>query len=126
MGAKPLEIDCPGCGKASLLLRQPRYEGFTRVGETLSCASCGHLFGSEEEVPFRQPKVVQVFTEADRPKGVKVFSEGESSRLCRHCVNYVVNPFMQWCGLHKKEIEATDTCDAFQPKPPPRKEVLPS
>ena len=110
----------------TLLLRQPRYEGFTRVGESLSCASCGHVFASEEEVPFRQARVVQVFTDADRPKAVKVFKEGENTRLCRYCLNYVVNPFMQWCGHHKKEVEATDTCAAFQPKPPPKPDTLSS
>lgn len=124
MATKPLEINCPGCGRVTLLLRQPRYEGFTRVGDSLSCASCGHAFASEEEVPFKQDRRVQVFTEADRSKVAKVFDEGENARLCRYCAHYVINPFMQWCGHHRKEVEATDTCAAFQPKPPPKAEPV--
>lgn len=119
MSEKALEILCPACGREALLLRRPRYEGFTRVGEDLSCASCGHAFAGESEVPFKHRPKLQVFTEADRPSDVKVFAEGENARLCRHCVDYVVNPFLQWCGHHRREVEATDSCDAFRPKPPP-------
>lgn len=118
------EIQCPACGKEALLLREPRYEGFTRVGETLSCASCGHVFASEDEVPFKHRPKVEVFAESDRSKKVKVFAEGENKRICRYCAHYVVNPFMQWCGLHKKEVQATDTCPQFTPKPPEKKAAL--
>ena len=124
MNTSTLEIHCPGCGRETLLLRQPKYEGFTRVGESLSCASCGHPFASEEEVPFKQKAAPRVFSEADKPRALKVFSEGENARLCRYCVNYVVNPFMQWCGHHRREVEATDTCSAFAPKPPPKPEPV--
>ncbi|MBW7907436.1 MAG: hypothetical protein H3C50_00730 [Kiritimatiellae bacterium] len=123
MSASP-EIVCPACGRDALLLRQPRYDGFTKVGETLSCASCGHVFESEADVQFVSRKKVEVFTTADRSKDVKVFGEGENRRLCRYCAHYVVNPFMQWCALHKKEVQATDTCSQFTPKPPEKKAIL--
>jgi hypothetical protein len=55
-----------------------------------------------------------VFTDADRSADVDVFEENEAGHLCRYCVHYVVNPFMQWCALHKREVEATDTCDRFE------------
>lgn len=124
MASKTLEIHCPGCGRVTLLLRQPTYEGFTKVGDQLSCASCGHAFATEEEVPYKFATPVRVFTEADKSKVAKVFDEGENARLCRYCVNYVINPFMQWCGHHRKEVEATDTCPAFQLKPPPKAEPV--
>lgn len=118
------EIICPACGRDALLMRRPRYEGFTKVGELLSCASCGHEFASEQDVPFKYVHAPQVFTEADRGHDPKVFEEGENQRLCRHCANYVVNPFVQWCGHHKKEVEATDSCAAFHAKPPEKKAEL--
>ena len=117
MGEKALEIICPSCGRDTLLVRRPRYEGFTKTGELLTCASCGHEFAGEEEVPFKHRPKVQVFTEADRPREVKVFEQHEADALCRHCLHYVVNPFLQWCGHHRKEVEATDTCDHFARKP---------
>ena len=120
--SKPVEIHCPGCGGDTLLLRRPRYEGFTRTGDDLSCASCGHAFASEAEVPFKGRAQVKVFTDADRSREVKVFAEGEAERLCRHCASYLVNPFTQWCTRHRREVQATDTCDQFErrvePKPP--------
>jgi len=119
--SKPVEIICSVCGADTLLIRKPKYDGFTKVGETLTCSSCGHEYANEDEVPFKGRKVVEVFTDADRSAGVKVFDQGEANALCRYCIHYVVNPFMQWCGLHKKEVEATDTCLQFKPRPPEEK-----
>ena len=116
---RSIEICCSACGQDALLLREPAYEGFTRVGETLQCAACGHVFASEDEVPFKHARKARVFSDADRSHTPNVFAKGEAERLCRHCANYVVNPFLQWCGLHKKEVEATDSCDRFEPKPEP-------
>ena len=113
---KPVEIICSACGADTLLVRRPNYDGLTRVGETLSCASCGHVYPTEQEVPFKDKKPLQVFTEADHSSKIKLFRDDENSRLCRYCANYVINPFMQWCALHKKEVEATDTCAQFSKK----------
>jgi hypothetical protein len=118
--AKSLEINCPACGRETLLMRRPKYEGFTKVGELLSCTSCGHVFTSEEEVPFKGKSTVKVFTEADRSKDIKVFGANEVEKLCLNCASYVVNPFVQWCAYHKKEVEATDSCDHFSKKPEPK------
>lgn len=120
-----VELSCPACGRDSWLLRKPVYEGFTKTGESLSCALCGHRFASEEEIAFkdRRPKV---FSEKDRPRPVQVFHEDEKGRMCRHCAEYVVNPFLQRCGLHRCEVEATDTCPHFRPKPPPPPDALPT
>ena len=113
-----VELSCPACGRDSWLLRKPVYDGFTKTGEALSCALCGNEFASEEEIAFkdRRPKV---FSEKDRPRPVKVFREDEKGQMCRHCAEYVVNPFLQRCGLHRCEVEATDTCPHFRPKPEP-------
>jgi predicted RNA-binding Zn-ribbon protein involved in translation (DUF1610 family) len=110
---RSVEIVCPACGEETLLLRKPRYEGLSKVGETLSCSSCGHEFASEEDVPYRQRDAVNVFTDEDRSEDVHLFEDDEA-RLCRHCRHYVVNPFTQWCGVHKKEVAATDSCDRFE------------
>lgn len=113
---KPVEIVCSACGKESLLMRKPRYDGFQKVGETLSCAACGHVFASEAEITFKARSAPKVFGESDRSPHVKVFREGEADRLCRHCEHYVVNPFVQWCHRHRREVEATDSCEDFSPR----------
>lgn len=116
-GSKKAEIVCSACGAETLLLRKPRYEGFKKIGEILCCASCGHEYESESAVPFKDRPRLQVFSKADRSAELKVFREEEKGRLCRYCSHYVVHPFVQWCAAHRKEVEATDTCDRFLPKP---------
>ena len=109
-----VEIICKKCGADTLLRREAIYDGFTKTGEKLSCSSCGHEYASESEVPFKaQSADPQIFTEADRSAKVEVFDEGENRRLCRYCANYIINPFTQFCALHKKEVQSTDSCDRF-------------
>ncbi len=119
-----VEIVCSECGAEAFLSREPVYEGLTRTGERLSCSACGFVFPSEAAVPFKEREAAPViFTDADRSEKVEVFDEGENKRLCRYCAEYVVNPFMQFCSCHKKEVQATDTCEHFTPaaeKEPPR------
>ena len=115
-GPAKVELRCPACGKDSWLAREPTYEGFTKVGERLRCALCRHEFASEAEIDFKESGRPKIFKEEDRPRPVKVFSEEEKGRMCRYCAEYVVNPFVQRCGLHGCEVQATDTCARFRPK----------
>ena len=114
-----VELRCPSCGQDSWLKHEKKYDGFTQAGETLTCALCGHEFASEDEIDFKGSRKPKVFTEADRPRPLKVFSKDETGKMCRYCAEYVVNPFLQRCSLHRCEVEATDTCPHFRPKPPP-------
>ncbi len=109
-----LEIICTACGMETLLKREPVYDGFTKTGEALTCVSCGHVYSSEADVPFKTERKVEVFTNDDRPDKVEVFNDDEKQRVCRYCRHYVVNPFAQRCDLHGKFVEATDYCDDFE------------
>ncbi len=112
---KAIEIICSHCGADTLLNREAVYEGFTKVGEKLTCSTCGFEYVSEADVPFKAKKAEpNVFTAADRSKKVEVFDEEENARLCRYCANYIVNPFTQFCAIHKKEVQATDSCGQFE------------
>lgn len=124
-GPAKVELRCPACARDSWLLRKPRYEGFVKTGETLACALCGHEFASEADVPLKNERTPCVFSEADRPRPVQVFREDEKGKTCRYCAEYVINPFLQRCGLHQCEVQATDTCAHFRPKPPAQPEDAP-
>ena len=90
-------------------------KGFQKTGERLTCTACGCEYASEEDVPFKmKEKEPAVFTEDDRSAPVEVFDEGENTRLCRYCAHYIINPFTQFCAIHKKEVQATDSCDRFE------------
>ncbi len=109
-----VEINCAACGSETLLIREPVYEGFSRVGELLKCSNCGYTYESEEEVVFRKREKIAVFDESDRSEKVEVFGADEMHVVCRYCRHYVVNPFTQWCHRNRKEVEATDTCGFFE------------
>ena len=117
MSPKPVEIICTACGREALLVREPVYDGLRKTGEVLKCSACGHVYADEGEIHFKTGEAPKVFDESDREHRPEVFEAGETERLCRHCAHYVVNPFMQWCGVHHREVEATDTCDDFEPRP---------
>lgn len=112
---KAVEIICRNCGADTLLNREAVYDGFTKTGEQLTCSSCGFEYVSEADVPFKSRRVDPIiFTDADRSAKVEVFDEGENKRVCRYCTNYIINPFTQFCALHKKEVQSTDTCGRFE------------
>jgi len=120
-GNKSIEIVCPACGQETLLKRTPRYAGFKRAGEDLSCAACAHAFADEAEVPFKTKTQSNLFNRNELDAKPEVFKPDEAARLCRLCAHYVVNPFIQRCALFSKEVEATDSCRNFKkPKDPPK------
>lgn len=120
-----IEIICPACKKDTLIKREPVYQGLKRVGETLACLSCGHVFSDEASVSFKHKPEKKIFDAADAPRKVKVFAEGEADRICRHCSEYVVNPFIQKCMRWGKIVEATDSCDHFTPRPAKKPDDIP-
>ena len=113
-----MEIVCRACGKDTLIRRDPVYDGFRKTGERLLCASCGHVYAGEADVPFRIEKRPSIFSDADKSRKVEVFRENEKGHTCRYCKHYLVNPFTQRCGVHFKEVQATDSCDDFEAKAP--------
>ena len=118
MASSRLEIVCSACGADTLLVREPLYEGFKKAGETLRCSACGHEFAGESDVPFKARKQASVFTQSDASAKVTVFNTDETGSICRHCKHYLVNPFTQRCGIRLRSVEATDTCDRFEARPP--------
>jgi hypothetical protein len=123
--AKKMAILCCDCGADTFVRREPVYEGFRKTGERLFCVSCGHEYADEASVPYLTVAKPKIFTDADRSERVELFHGDEKGRNCRHCRHYVVNPFIQRCGLHKMEVQATDRCDDFQEKADPAGEEDP-
>lgn len=108
-----LEIKCVACGEDTIVRREAVYDGFKKTGEKFICMSCGHQYLSEDTVPFKQVRGPSIFTENEKPSIPDIFA-GKDLSNCRRCRHYVVNPFVQRCSLHEKEVQATDVCDDFQ------------
>ncbi len=104
---------CPACGKETMWIREPRYEGFRRVGEVLRCTQCGWEAPAdlEDDSPPRRPSI---FSEEDRPTPPRLFADEGPPRVCRRCRHYVIHPFRQWCARHGRDTDATDTCADFE------------
>lgn len=110
---------CPACGEKALFVSEAVYDGFTKTGEHRRCTSCGHVIKSK---PGGTPKASKpandawsAFAGEDAPKALNLFDvDAETGRMCRKCKHYIVHPFTQRCGLHDKEVAATDTCDQFE------------
>lgn len=117
-----MAIVCTSCGEDTFVRREPVYEGFRKTGEQCICVACGHVYGEEQHVPFKTSEQPAVFSEDDRARPVTIFSEDERGRNCRYCRHYVVNPFLQRCGLHGVTVEATDVCDDFSKREEQQKE----
>lgn len=112
---KSTAIRCSACGQEAFLVREPVFEGLKKAGETLKCSACGHVYPREADVPFVEAdRVPDLFSPEDRGEKPDLFSD-DKPRFCRHCVHYVANPFRQWCGLHRRDVQATDTCPSFAP-----------
>ncbi len=131
MTKQPIEIQCAACGKLTLARAEPLYDGFKKTGEAFICTGCGARYASAAETPFASaaPARPHIFSDADKPRPLSIFSDDERQRSCGWCRHFVVNPFSQRCGLSNKATEATDLCARFEkktsapdadPPPPPR------
>ena len=118
MSKQSMAIICTACNEDTFIRREPIYDGFEKTGEKISCISCGHVFDDETDVPFKDNSGPKIFTDADRSKKIKIFKSDEKGRNCRHCTHYIVNPFVQRCGLHNKDVKATDLCEKFSTQKP--------
>ena len=106
------------CKSVTLARAEPVYEDFKKVSESFVCTSCGHRYPSADKTPFlAADSRPRVFSEADKPSSVRVFQPGERRRTCGWCRHFIVNPFHQRCGLRNREVEATDECLRFTPRP---------
>lgn len=106
------KVICPGCRQETVLKVTKKYDGFTPVGEARTCPFCGYEFGEAEpeKVKERVPGWIH-------DRGLK--------RVCHRCRHYVVNPFVQKCGLTGEEVDALDNCSQFSPHPDPSPEDAP-
>jgi hypothetical protein len=108
---------CDQCGQEALFVSETVYDGFKKVGELRRCSLCGATVTAKASAAPKVDPLAALFGEDARPEGLSLFDvEAETARLCRKCKHYVVHPFTQRCGLHDKEVSATDSCGEFEAK----------
>ncbi|MDZ4200197.1 MAG: hypothetical protein U1E27_13040 [Kiritimatiellia bacterium] len=120
-------VSCPKCGPEALTLKKPAFDGLRKTGDRIVCASCGRELGmiaaGEAPVPANpaaKPRP-SIFDDVELTRA-DPFAREERGRLCRYCLHYIVNPFRQWCGRHRRDVEALDTCWNFERRPDEEKD----
>ncbi|NOY81218.1 MAG: hypothetical protein GXP31_09460 [Kiritimatiellaeota bacterium] len=121
------EFRCPACGRDSVAVVEPRFEGWKRVGEDLVCGLCHAALKAaavNEPVPDRRELDVLRAKELlglsrDKDGGRKaadVLSSGAPDRdrhFCRDCRHYLLHPFLSRCILHDRAVEPMQDCPDF-------------
>lgn len=117
-------FNCPHCGKSSFLKKISVMDGWKKLGEALSCASCSAKIADikppspavslgQGESPSL--KKLADFLGTEKLEKPKIDSDGEK-HFCRDCAHLIAHPFLTRCGLHQKNVNPMDDCPQFAPK----------
>ena len=114
---------CQACGRDSVAKVKRVMDGWTFVGEVLTCAFCGEEIGSgdtddsTEHETGGATEVARLAAFLDdagaggRRPGISA-SDAEK-RFCRDCRHYLVHPFVSRCLLHDRDVEPMDDCEDY-------------
>lgn len=129
------QIDCPHCGKGSVVKLQSEMDGWTKVGEYFTCALCGAKLEDEEQTadgdaePAKAPdrKVkgaakLSGFLGTTKEEVKEVVIDDGERRFCRDCTHLLKHPFKVHCMLHNKNVNPMDDCPDFATKKDDKKE----
>lgn len=118
------EYNCPHCGKNSFLKKETLMDGWTKKGDVLKCASCGHLVCSldpktaeKNADPLASPSAARLKNLlgedhfAEKPKITA--GEGEQ-RFCKDCAFLIPHPFVLRCTRTNRTVNPMDDCPDFQ------------
>lgn len=117
------EYNCPHCGRNSFLKKETVMDGWTRKGDVLKCASCGHLVCELKEETGKPADPLKSDA-ADRLKnlfGGEEFVEkpvlkadGDEANFCKDCAFLIPHPFVFKCSKFNKAVNPMDDCSAFK------------
>ena len=119
------KIKCPHCGENSLLKEKKSFnDAFELCGCVLVCAFCGKEIKdqkSSENAPGTQGKKsaadrLSQLLGGESVRKVSLDLADDELRFCLHCAHYIKHPFADRCGLSFKEVEATGSCEKFEPR----------
>jgi len=112
-------IRCPHCGEDTVVKTKPKMEGWTRVGDVLTCALCGAELGVPEEgkspASSRSAALAALLGEKPEQK-LRLDPGSEHKRFCRNCRKRIEHPFVLRCGRDGREIDPGSCCEDFEPE----------
>ena len=129
---KGAAIDCPACGKSSIVKVINKMSGWQCVGQVFVCAICGHelgpvvssgkaVAGSSEGRPSQREALASFLgadAEGPSPTAIGMLG-GERAEFCKDCAHYYRNPFKSSCLLHEREVDPMGDCPELAPREKP-------
>jgi len=121
------ELVCPKCGQNSFLVKKTKMNGWEKAGEYLACSACLCQIEEIKEAPLvdtagntshaKDIDKLKSFLDTDDDnvgyKSILDSDKNAQKSFCRDCKHFVSHPFMDRCGLHKKDVNPMDDCKDF-------------
>ena len=117
------EYNCPHCGKNSFLKKETLMDVWTKKGDVLKCAACGHLvceLKPEADKPADPLKsdaanrLKDLFGGEDFVEKPTLKADGSETHFCKDCAYLVPHPFMIRCSKFDKTVNPMDDCPHYQ------------
>lgn len=112
-------FDCPHCGNSSFLKKESVMDGWTKVGDILSCASCSaKIVDIEEDKKKEDSQQNSSMALADllgmeKEEKLSIEASEEEKRFCRDCAHFISHPFLDRCSLHETDVNPMEDCAEF-------------
>ncbi len=116
------QLKCPHCGKECFLVKKAMMDGWTKVGDILSCSCCSAKIAELEDEKAKTSDINSKFSSLEnllsekKKEGPKIESTEDEKHFCRDCIHFVAHPFLSRCELRKKNVNPMDDCVEFKKK----------
>ncbi|HCE46599.1 MAG TPA: hypothetical protein DET40_23885 [Lentisphaeria bacterium] len=116
------QTKCSHCGKECFLVKKTLMDGWTKLGDILACSCCSAKIADLDGEKTKTVDTTKKFSALEdllaekKKEGPKIESSEDEKHFCRDCMHFVSHPFLNRCGLHKKNVGPMDDCDKFEKK----------
>ncbi|MFZ2654911.1 MAG: hypothetical protein WAX69_08330 [Victivallales bacterium] len=117
------QTKCPHCGKECFLVKKTLMDGWAKLGDILACSCCSAKIADlDEEKAAKAADGSKNFSALEnllaekKKEGPKIEATDDEKHFCRDCMHFVSHPFLNRCGLHKKNVGPMDDCADFSRK----------
>ena len=117
------EIICKHCGENSFLVKKTIMDGWTKLGEVLTCSSCSmeieKISNEEKSSENKEQKNLSLnklssFLGTEQEEKPTINMEEDEKYFCRDCKHYISHPFLNRCSLQQVEVNPMDDCPSFE------------
>lgn len=116
------KIICPFCHEASIVKVKTKLDGFTTVGQVLTCMLCNAELGTVDDEkndntagPDSQKlQDLGMLLGAAPAARARLAAADDEKRFCKDCAHFLKHPFVDRCDLDNHPVDPMDDCEKFQ------------